>query len=895
MSIRRFFRRSYWDRARLSEIESYVQIETDENMGRGMSYEEARAAAQRKFGNTTQIREEIYEMNTLVLLDTIARDIRYTLRALRHNPTFTAVALLTLGIGIGANTAVFSVVNSVILNPLPYPNSDQLVALRQVAPGAAGLTSFSDGLLLSPSMSITYAEHNRTFQSMGVWATGSANVTGVGQPEQVRIAVVGDGVLQTLDVSPLRGRWFSPADQMPNGTKTVMLSYGYWQRRFGGDPTIIGRTIRVDGKPRQTVGVMPRSFRLVDTDFDLILPAAFERRGLPLAGFGYKSVARLKPNVTIGQANADMARMLSIWMDSWSNGPGIDPHWYENWKITPALLPLKRQVTGSVANALWVVMGTIALVMLIACANVTNLLLVRAESRIPELAVRAALGAGWTRILRELLIESTVLGLLGGVSAAVLAYGSLHLLVWLGPANLPRLNEVSLGARGILFALLLSVAAGLFCGSISALKYAGPRLSAGLRTAGRSLSQSRERHRARNLLVVGQMAMALLLLVSAGLMIRTFQALSNVAPGFADARHLQTTRTSIPATLVPDAERVTRMQQEIATKLAALPGVASAAFIDEMPMEDFGSSWDEVFAEGKKFPGEAAPLRLFKYVSPGFFHTAGTRLLAGRELSWQDIYTQRPVVLISENLAREFWGTPAAAVGKHLRELDTMPWHEVVGVVENTHENGVDKDAPAIVYWRPLMKYLYAEKQLQAIRTLTFILRSDRAGTESLTREVQQAVWSVEPDLPVASVRTMQDVYDRSLSRTSFTLTMLGIAAGMAVVIALVGIYGVISYAVSQRRREIGIRLALGAQQRELKKTFVRSGLALALAGLGIGLIASLAVTRLMTSLLFGISPFDPLTYLATAVILAFAATLASYIPARRAAMVDPVESLKSE
>jgi predicted permease len=337
------------------------------------------------------------------------------------------------------------------------------------------------------------------------------------------------------------------------------------------------------------------------------------------------------------------------------------------------------------------------------------------------------------------------------------------------------------------------------------------------------------------------------------------------------------------------------MQERIADKLAVIPGVTSVAFTNEMPMEDFDSDWDEISAETNVSNGKTLPLRLFKYVSPGFFHTAGTRIIAGRELTWEEIYGNRQVVLVSENLARELWGSPSAAIGKRLREFESMPWHQVIGVVQNTRENGVDKDAPAIVYWPPLMNYLFGRKEIDAERTMTFVVRSERAGSESLIREMQQAVWAVEPNLPVASVRTMQDIFDVSLSRTSFTLTMLGIAAAMALVLGLIGIYGVISYAVSQRRREIGIRLALGAQQGELKKMFVRSGLSLACIGLGIGVIAALALTRLMKSLLFGISPLDPVTYVAVPLVLVTAVLVASYIPARRAALVDPVEALRAE
>jgi len=894
MGLGRFFRRAKWDRERLDEIESYVQLETDENVARGMEYPEACAAARRKFGNRTLIREEIYTMNTIAFLDTLARDVRYGLRALRLNPMFTVVALLTLAIGIGANTAVFSVVNAVLLKPLPYPKAGELVSVWQNAPGAAGLTSFSNGLRLSPSMYFTYAEQNRSFQALGVWIAGTASVTGLAEPEQVRSVLVSDGTLQALSVPPALGRWLGQADQMPGAPETVMLGYGYWQRSFGGDKSVIGRGITVASRPREIVGVMPQGFRFVNADADLILPVRFDRSKLILAGFGYQGVARLKRGMTIAEANADLARLVPIWMNSWSNGPGTNPRFYETWRIAPALRPLKQDVVGNIGSVLWVVMGTIGIVMLIVCANVANLLLVRAEARQQEFAIRAALGAGWARIVRELLLESVLLGLIGGVLGVALAYEGLRLLVAMGPANLPRLNEISLDARALAFTVVLSLLSGLLFGLIPALKYAGPRISVALRSAGRTASVSRERHRARNVLVVAQVAMALVLLVSAGLMIRTFQALRTVEPGFTHAEHLQTMRISIPASLVAEPQRVTRMQNNIADKLAAIPGVTSVGFASAMPMEGIEPNWDSIVAEGQgDAAGQNAPLRLFKNVSPTFFQTAGTKMIAGRELTWTEIYGLRPVAMVSENLARELWGTPSAAAGKRFREF--RRWWEVIGVVQDVHENGVHDKAPAIVYWPTMMDDLYGPRTMDVVRTVTFVVRSDRTGTEGFLNEVRQAVWSVNSSLPLASVRSMQEIYGQSLARTSFTLVMLGIAGAMALVLGIIGIYGVISYAVSQRKREIGIRLALGAQQSELKKMFVLSGLALAGIGAAIGLAASVGLMRLMKSLLFGISPLDPLTYAAVPVVLVVAAVLASYLPARRAAAVDPVEALRAE
>ncbi|HEX4595234.1 MAG TPA: ABC transporter permease [Bryobacteraceae bacterium] len=896
MSWRRFLHRAKWDQDRIEEMEAYVEIETDENIARGMPQSEAREAARRKFGNSTLVREEIYRMNTIIFLDTLGRDVRYAWRTLRHNPMFTAVALLTLAIGIGANTAVFSVVNGVLLKPLPYPKPEELVALRQVAPGAAGLANFADGLLLSPSMYFTYAEQTRTSQSLGVWFSGSANVTGLGEPEQVRTVGVSDGVLQALGVAPTIGRWLSQADQVPRSPERVVLSFGYWQRRFGGDPAVVGRNIRIDSRSREIVGVMPQGFRLVSADFDVILPLAFERGKLILAGFGFQGIARLKPGVTIAQGNADIARMVPIWMDSWSNGPGTNPRIYETWRITPVIRPLKQDVVGNIGNVLWVLMGTIGIVLVIACANVANLLLVRAESRQQELAVRAALGAGWGRIVRELLLESVLLGLVGGMLGLGLAYAGLRLLVAMGPAGLPRLNEISVDPRALWFTLIVSLLSSILFGSIPAFKYAGDKISLSLRGGGRTLSDSRERHRTRNVLVVAQVALAMVLLVSSGLMIRTFQALRTVEPGFTNPEEIQTMRISIPRSLVAEPERATRIQNDILDKLAGIPGVTSAAFASAMPMEGIDPAWDNIFIEGKTYdPSVIPPLRMFKNVSPGFFATAGTRIIAGRDLTWTEVYGHRPAAMVSENLARELWGTPSDALGKRFREFQGMAWQEVIGVVQDVRENGVNERAPEIVYWPSMMANLYGPGGLDTIRTVTFVIRSRRAGTEGFLNQVRQAVWSVNASLPLASVRTMQDVYSRSLGRTSFTLVMLGIAGAMALLLGLIGIYGVVSYAVSQRRREIGIRLALGAQPEELRRMFVRHGLELAVAGVAIGLAAAVALTGGMSSLLFGVSRLDPVTYAAMPVVLVAAAMLASYLPARRASAVDPVEALKAE
>ncbi|WP_263356248.1 ABC transporter permease [Acidicapsa ligni] len=889
-----FFRNRRYDDISVS-IQEHIDERVDELMEVGMSREVAERTARRDFGNVTLLRERSHEVWQWQRLESLLVDLKHVFRRLRRSPGFAITVVLTLAIGIGANTAVFSVLNSVLLRPLPYPEPEQLVSLHLNAPGAPGLAEFRKELRLSASMYLTFASHNRVFQSVGVWSSNTASITGLAEPEQVNTAMISSGILETLGVPALHGQWLTESDQDPHGLGRVMLSYGYWQRRFGGDPGVVGRTISVDSQPRVIAGVMPRGFKVVNYDFDLLVPAGLDPVKEHLAGFMYHGIARLRPGVAISQANADVAGLLNVWMDSWTNGAGSDPHWYLNWKITPALEPLKETVVGSIQTVLWVVMATIGVVMLIACTNVANLLLVRADGRQQELAVRSALGAGRWRIARGLLLESVTLGLLGGTAGVAVAYAGLRLLTTIGPGELPRLSEISLDGWSVAFTLVLSVLSGLFFGAIPVFRYVPSRQGPTLLGAMRTASVSRERQRGRNVLVVAQVAMALVLLIGAVLMIRTFLAMRNVDPGFSDPASLQVMRLSIPETLVHDSMPVVRIQNSILDKLAAIGGVSSTGFVASVPMSGAEPSWDEILIEGKQNESDNAPMRLYNYVSPGYFHTAGTRFVAGRDFTWAEIYNVRPIGILSESLARELWGSPQAAIGKRFHEFSGQPWHEVVGVVQDVRENGVDQVSPATVYWPSLMNDVTASDKLGVWRTMYFAIRSNRAGRQDFINEMQQAVWSVNSNLPVAEVSTMQDIYSGSMARTSFTLVMLAIAGTMAFALGILGIYGVISYAVSQRTREIGIRMALGAKKSELVWMFVRSALVLTGVGTAIGLGAAAALMQLMRTLLFGISPLDPVTFLAVPVALVAAAVLASYLPALRTSAVDPVEALRAE
>ena len=818
--------------------------------------------------------------------------LKHVFRRLASAPAFSTIALVTLALGIGANTAIFSVINGVLIKPLPFPHSGSLIGLWHSAPGIPGIKG---KLNMCPTMYFTYREQNHSFDQMGLWNGSGNTVTGTSEPEALRTLMVTYGALETFGVQPVLGRWFSQADDTPGTAETVMLSYGYWQRRFGGDKAVLGRTVNVDSTPRTIVGVMPEGFQVENVKAELILPMRLDRGKIFLGNFSYSGVARLKPGVTMEQANADVGRMLGIWLNDWPVPPGFSKTLFENAHIGASIQPLKQEVVGDIGPTLWVLMGTLGLVLLIACANVANLLLVRAEGRQHEMAIRAALGAGWGRIAREMLLESLTLGVLGGVLGLGLAYAAIRILVAKGPDTLPRLNEIGVDLPVLAFALGVSLFSGVLFGLIPVFKYAGPHVAMTLRGVGRTFSEGRERHRARNILVVVQVGLALVLLVGSGLMIRTFQALRNVQPGFTRPESLQLLRITIPDTAVKEDERVMRMQNEMLDKLAAIPGVTSVALTSGAPLEGFNSN-DVLEAQDKDYygDGKVPPIRRYRFVSPGYFKTTGTALIAGRDFEWTDIYQKHHVAMISENFAKEWWGDARAAIGKRIREGPKDDWREIVGVVGDVYDDGMQEKPPTIAYWPAMVDNFWANK-IMATRSAAFILRSNRAGTESLLADARRSIWSIDNNLPVFLVRTMKDIYDQSMVRTSFTLVLLAIAGAMALLLGVVGIYGVIAYAVTQRTREIGIRMALGAQPAGLQRMFLGYGLILASIGAAIGLAAAAGVTRLMKSLLFGVTALDPITYAAVAIVLIAAAALASYVPARRATTVDPVEALRTE
>lgn len=805
-------------------------------------------------------------------------------------PMFTVITLVTLAASVGANTVVFSVLEGVLLKPLPYPRAEELVGVWLTAPGIH--LKETD---LSPSDYFVFREQGGSFEDIGLYAGDSLSVTGIAEPEQVSALLVTDGTLPLLGVQPMLGREFSREDDSRGAPETVMLTYGYWRRKFGGDGSVVGRTLVVDGTGRQVIGVLPRKFHFLDwEDPALVMPFRFDRSKTYLGNFSYEGVARLKPGITVEQANADVARMLPIVMSSFPAPPGFSIKLFEEARIGPNLRPLKQDVVGDVGNVLWVLMGSIAIVLLIACANVANLLLVRVEGRRQELALRAALGAGWGRIAGGLLLEAVTLGLLGGALGLGLAYATLRILVAIAPSGLPRIHEIGIDGPVLLFTLLAALLASVLVSCVPIFKYAGARLTTGIREGGRGVSQSKQQHRARSVLVVVQVALALVLLICSGLMFRTFHALTRVDPGFVRPSELQTFRISIPDTQVKEPERVVRLEEEVLHRIETIPGVFSVSISTVVPMS--GGGWhDPIFVEGHTYSeGQLPPLSRFKFVSPGFLGTLGTPLIAGRDLTWTDTYNRTPVALVSENLAREYWRDPAEALGKRIRVGTKDDWREIVGVVGDVHDDGVNQKAATCVYW-PLILDRFESEDVSIRRDVAFAVRSRLAGSEHFLKNVREAVWSVDPNLPLADVHTLDYYYGKSLARTSFTLIMLGVAGGMALLLGVVGIYGVIAYSVSQRTREIGIRMALGAQQQKLTRMFVSHGLLLTGVGVMCGLLAAIVSMRLLSSLLFNVKPVDPVTYGAASLGLVATAWLASYLPSRRAASVDPVEALRAE
>jgi predicted permease len=720
-------------------------------------------------------------------------------------------------------------------------------------------------------------------------------VTGAGSPEHVRVLDVTDGTLPLLGVSPALGRLFSRQDDAPGVAQTVVLTYPYWQQRFGGASSVLGSSITAGGVPREIIGILPQAFHFLDQkDPSLILPMQWDRATTTLGSFNGNAIARLKPGVNLQQATADLERLLPVVARTFPPPAGLSAGDFLAVHYSLNLVPLKDEVVGNVQNVLWILLASTILLLLVACANVANLLIVRVEGRHHEFAIRYAIGGARRGISAEILLESSLLGLAGSLVGLLLASGGMRVIVGLGATNVPRIRDISITPSVLWFTVAISVIASLLISCVPTLKSTSPHLISDLRDGGRAVGDGRKGQGTRKALVMIQVALSVIMLICSGLMIRTFQAMMNVSPGFTSPETVQTFGFYIPDTQIPDTspQRVIRMDEAIVQKIGSIPGVSSVSLGRSVPMDNNNPN-NPVCVQNRTHEGsEIPPARRFNYVAPGFFATLGTRLLAGRDFTWADTYEKRPVVVVSKSFASEYWRRPQDALGQRIRVVKTDPWREIIGVTEDVHYDGVGKPTPSVVYW-PLMMDNFAGHEQRLQRATVFVLRSQLAGTQSLMKTIQQHVWMVNPDVPLANSETLGDLYTQSMARTSFTLVMLCVSGGIGLLLGTVGIYGVIAYSVSQRTREIGIWMALGAQRGAVVGAFVRQGIWLTVVGIAIGLVIASASMRFVSAILYGVSADDPITYITITCVVVIAALLACYLPSRRAAEVDPVLALR--
>lgn len=818
------------------------------------------------------------------------RDLRMALRGLARRPLFSGVAILVLALGIGGTSAIFTLVDSVILSPLPFDESDRLLAVQHAAPGR-GMADVGQ----CAAWHFTYIDEAQSFEELGMFTGTRASVTGRGDPEALPVLQVTEGVLPATRSAPLVGRMFAEEDMDPDGPATIMLAEGYWRSRFGGDADIVGQTLDVDGSTREIIGVMPEEIRALGYDPSLIIPLRYRRSNLFVGNIGYDAIARLRDGVTMEEAHADLSRIMPQAWEKFPGGPvasSSDPSFYQ-----VDLRSLKTDLVGPVAGLLWILLGGVSVVLLIACANVANLFLVRAEGKDGEMAVRTAMGASRRRITWEYLKESLLLGLMGGIGGLALAQVGLRSLLTLAPANLPRMEEVTLDGGVLAVTLFVSIGAGFFFGVFPMFRRGSEDFVAGLRDAGRGGMKGRGRQRTQKLLAVTQMALALVLLVGSGLMLRSFQSLRNRDPGFGSPEEILALQLYLPGGEAPTGDEVATTYEMIVRRLAEVSGVNSVGLSTSMPMYG-GGNVNPFLVRGQSMDDEGARVsRRHKWIGPNYLETMQIPLLMGRTVTWADIHARAPVALLSETLAREAFGSPEEALGQYVAARPDPPaWKEVIGIVADTREDGIGSSYPDLVYWPHVTLGFWegnAPDQTQVWRGATISIRSNRTHTPGFLDDVEAAVWEVSPNLPLMNVTAMDDVVVASMSRTSFALVLLGVAGIVALILGMVGVYGVVSYAVSQRRAELGMRMALGAEPGQVQAMVLRQGFFLAAVGVAVGLGLAFGVTRLMSSLLFGVSAADPVTYAVVALGLLVVALLASYLPARRAAGVDPMAALR--
>jgi predicted permease len=886
--VENIFRKTRNERELDAEVRSYVQLLVEENIRAGMSPQQAQRAARVELGGIEQVKEKSRDARAGASFDSLLQDLQYGARMLRKNPGFSAIAIFTLALGIGASTAVFSLVNAVLLKPLPYPNSQQIVFPWRQPP--AGLNLGYDEMPWGRPDFLFFARESKSFQSVAAFKSDSFNLTGSGDAARLDGLRASAGFFPSLGISPIVGRTFTAEEDQAGHEHVVVLSYRLWRDRFGSDTQILGRVLQLNNESYTVIGVMPQGFVFPRADE---MPNSFPfpretQLWVPLALVpgpiipGEDSelavIGRLQPGITPAQAQSEVNLMSKRLEDFFPGGKG----WF-GMKVTS----MQRQISGDMRRPLLLILGAVGVVLLIACSNVAGLLLSRSLARTKEFTLRAALGAGKWRLMRQLLTEALILAGIGGIAGILIAKTAIHFVKFFAPPNIPRLGEVTLDMRVVLFALAVTFVTGILFGLAPAIAGSRDNLVESLKEGGQRAGSSPTGAKLRNVLLISEVALALVLVISAGLLTRTFLHLLKVDPGFNPTRVL-TFELTLPATKYTDQPQIVALYQKTLQSIRSLPGVESAGITATTPLGGATESTSIRLPDHPLQDPKARAFSNYTMISPGYFAAAGTPILRGRDFLDSDTADSQPVTIINSAMAKKFW-PGEDAIGKQVAPASKKyPAETIIGIVADVKRLSLREDPP------PEMYVPYNQKVWPSLLTMDVILRT-KVDPASLTDGVRNALRSVDPDLPMAKISTLDTIVDDSMTLPRFAMFVLGSFAGLALLLASVGMYGVISYFVGQRTREIGVRVALGAQRRDVFEMVLGQGARLAVIGIALGLLAALATTRMMVSFLYGVQPIDPLTFAALPFLLLSIALLACYIPARRAMRVDPMVALRHE
>lgn len=883
--LRALLRRDSLETELDDELRFHFDREVEKWLAMGLPREEALRRARLRFGGFDQVKEECRDALGVSFLEQLGQDLRYGLRMLRKNPAFTSVAILTLALGIGASAAVFSVVNAILLKPLPYPHAERIVIPWLVSP--PGVNIGSEYFPWGKTQFRLLTRENNPFQDAGALQSDTFNFSGSGEPALLDGYRTTAGFFPALGVSPTLGRTYTPEEDQPGHENVVVISHHLWRERFGSDPAILGRAINLDGISYTIIGVMPVRFTFprgeempVSFNFphepQLWVPLAIPEPA-PLGPSELAVIARLKPGLSLTQAQAQVNVITH-------HAEQLDPRW-KGW-FNMSLMPLEQQVAGGTRRPLLLILGSVGIVLLIACSNVANLLLARSFVRKREFTLRSALGAARKRLVHQLLTESLLLALIGGVLGIGIAQAGVFFIKAFGPTTIPRLHEVSLDWHVFFFAIAISLLTGIFFGLVPAIAATRENVFESLKEGGQRSGANLTHPRLRNALLVSQVALALVLVISAGLLARTFHHLLQVDPGFRPAQVL-TFELSLPPLKYPDKDHIVALYNRVLQSLEAIPAVESVGLGETLPLGGEGESTVITIKDHPVVNPKELPFANYTIVSPGFFSAVGTPLLRGRGIAESDVADSEPVTVINTAMAKKYW-PGEDPVGKHVGLGPRYPVSTIVGVVPDIKHFSMRED-PA-----PEMYVPYKQKPWPSMQTMHFALRT-RSDPAAVSASVREAIYSVDADLPVASLAPLTTLVDNSLTEPRFAMLLLASFAGVALLLATIGMYGVISYSVAQRTQEIGIRMALGAERQKVLGMILAQGARLAGLGISIGLMAAFGVTRLMTSFLFGVQATDPLTFLSVSLLLVTVALLACYLPARRAMRVDPLVALRYE